>query len=375
MRRANVPVPALAAVAAVLAGCGYTGAPQPPALLRPERVRDLAAAQRGSKIDVTFILPEETTEGLPIERPPDIEMRIGPGPDPWDQAMWAASSERIPVPAWQPLRTPPAAARVRSKSTAGKNMGAAGASGGMTAAQLRRAARQTAAATTAERRQWYSREIAIDAAAYTGKPAVIGVKVHGPKGRDDGWSFVTLNVLPPLPVPQSVTPSDARNAVHLQWTAAAPQFRIFRKRPADADWTQIGESTQPAFDDATAGYGSAWEYSVESVRQAGEKWLESERSGTVTFTPQDRFAPEQPTGLSVIAGAATIELSWNSVTDADLAGYRVYRGGVKIADGLAAAVYSDKDVTAGSHYVYQVSAVDQAGNESERSAAQEITMQ
>jgi fibronectin type 3 domain-containing protein len=80
-------------------------------------------------------------------------------------------------------------------------------------------------------------------------------------------------------------------------------------------------------------------------------------------------------GLSAIAGAATIELSWNSVTDADLAGYRVYRGGVKIADGLTAAVYSDKDVTAGSRYVYQVSAVDQAGNESERSAAQEITMQ
>jgi hypothetical protein len=373
MRRAIVLVPALAAMAAVLVGCGYTGEPKPPALLRPERVRDLAAAQRGSKINITFVLPQETTEGLPIERPPDIEMRIGVGPDPWDEAKWLASSSRIPVPAWEPLRTPSSAGREVAKNIRGT--GAAGASGGMTAAQKRRAARQTAAATMAQRQNWYSRQIAIDSAAYTGKSAVIGVKVHGPKGRDDGWSFVPLRVLPPLPVPQSVTPSDARDAVHLRWTAEAPQFRIFRKRPADADWTQIGESTKPAYDDPTAGYGSAWEYSVESVRQAGEKWLESERSETVTFTPQDRFAPEQPTGLSVIAGAATIELSWNSVTAADLAGYRVYRGGVKIADGLAAAVYSDKAVTAGSRYVYQVSAVDQAGNESERSAAQEITMQ
>jgi hypothetical protein len=363
-------VPALAAMAAVLTGCGYTGDPKPPAMRRPERVRDLAAGQRGSKIHVTFILPQETTEGLPIERPPDIEMRIGPGPEPWDETKWVANSARIPVPAWEPLRTPSASAR-----QVAKNIGAAGASGGMTAAQLRREARQTAAATVAQRREWYSRDIAIDAAPYTGKTELIGVKLHGPKGRDDGWSFVTLDVLATLPVPQNVTPSDARSAVHLQWTAEAPQFRIFRKRPAEPDWTQIGESTKPEYDDATAGYGNAWEYSVESVRKAGERLLESERSEAVTFTPKDRFAPEQPAGLSAIAGAATIELSWNSVTDADLAGYRVYRGGVKIADGLTAAVYSDKDVTAGSHYVYQVSAVDQAGNESEKSAAQEITMQ
>jgi len=370
MRSAIVLVPALAAMAAILSGCGYAGDPKPPAMRRPERVRDLAAAQRGSKINITFILPQETTEGLQIERPPDVEMRIGPGPDPWDEAKWAANSDRIPVPAWEPLRSPAAAAR-----EVAKNIGAKGASGGMTAAQMRRAARQTAAATLQQRHEWYSRDISIDAAAYTGKAVVIGVKVHGPKGRDDGWSFVNLSVLPPLPVPQNVTPSDARNAVHLQWTAEAPQFRIFRKKPAEADWTQIGESTQPAFDDAAAGYGSAWEYSVQSVRQAGTGVLESDRSMTVTFTPKDRFAPEQPTGLSVIAGAMTIELSWNGVTDADLAGYRVYRGGVKIADGLTAAVYSDKDVTAGSRYVYQVSAVDQAGNESEKSAAQEITMQ
>jgi hypothetical protein len=370
MRSAIVLVPMLAAMAAVLAGCGYAGDPKPPAMRRPERVRDLAAAQRGSKINVTFILPQETTEGLKIERPPDVEMRIGPGPDPWDEARWVANSNRVPVPAWEPLKSPSAGAR-----TAAKSIGAAGASGAMTAAQMRRAARETAAATVAQRREWYSRDIAIDAAAYTGKAVVIGVKVHGAKGRDDGWSFVNLDVLPPLPVPRNVTPSDARNAVHLQWTAAAPQFRIFRKKPADADWKQIGESTQPSFEDATAGYGSAWEYSVQSVRQAGSAVTEGERSATVTFTPKDRFAPEQPTGLSAVAGAMTIELSWNGVTDTDLAGYRVYRGGGKIADGLTAPVYSDKDVTAGSRYVYQVSAVDQAGNESEKSAPQEITMQ
>jgi hypothetical protein len=374
MRRAMVLVPALAAlamVAAVLAGCGYAGEPKPPAQWRPERVTNLGAAQRGSKIEVTFILPQQTTEGLRIERPPDVELRIGTGPDPWDEAAWAANSERIPVPAWEPLPSPAEAAEAAAKS-----IGAAGGSGARaTAAERRRAVRQAVAATAAERRGWYSRNIGIDAAAYTGKSVVIGVKVHGRKGRDDGWTFTTLDVLPPLPTPQNITAADARNAVHLEWTGAAPQFRVFRKRPADEEWTQIGEAEQPAFDDPTAGYGSAWEYSVEAVQQAGEKRVESERSAPVTFTPKDLFAPEQPGGLAAVAGAVTIELSWNSVTDADLAAYRVYRGGVKIADGLAAAVYSDKDVTAGSRYAYQVSAVDQAGNESEKSAAAEVTMQ
>ncbi|HVW08550.1 MAG TPA: hypothetical protein VHC90_08210 [Bryobacteraceae bacterium] len=375
MRPAIVLLPALAAMASLLAGCGYTGDPKPPALRRPERVRDLAAEERGSKIDVTFILPQDTTEGLPIEQTPDIEMRIGVGPDPWDEAKWVTNSSRIPVPAWEPLSTPGAAARSIGKSIRARSNGATGASGGMTAAQRRRTARQTAEATATERREWYSRDIEIDAAPYVGKPTVIGVKVHGPKGRDDGWSFINLDVLPPLPIPQNVTPSDARNAVHLQWTAAAPQFLIFRKRPEDTDWTQIGETTKPEYDDATAGYGKPWEYSVQSVQKIGERSVESGQSPAVTFTPKDRFPPEQPMGLSAIAGASTIELSWNSVTDADLAGYRVYRGGVKIADGLQSPVYSDKDVTAGSRYVYQVSAVDQAGNESEKSEAAEVTMQ
>jgi fibronectin type 3 domain-containing protein len=267
------------------------------------------------------------------------------------------------VPAWQPLSLAAPA-------------GAAGSSGSvLTTAGQRKAVRQAAAAAAVARREWYSRSIEIDAAPFAGKTVTIGVKAHGPKGRDDGWSFVTLEVVPPLPVPQNLVVKDVKNAVHLEWAANASQFRIFRKRTTDGDWTQIGESTRPSFDDATAGYGTAWDYSAVSVRQAGEKWIESERSATASFTPKDRFAPEQPGGLSAIAGAATIELSWNSVQDTDVAGYRVYRGGVRIADGLQAAVYSDKDVSAGSRYVYEVSAVDQAGNESVRSAAAEVTMQ
>ena len=70
-----------------------------------------------------------------------------------------------------------------------------------------------------------------------------------------------------------------------------------------------------------------------------------------------------------------MELVWDRVADTDLAGYRVYRNGAKIADALTTPAYSDKDVTVGSKYSYQVSAVDQAGNESGKCAAMEVTME
>lgn len=363
MRSATGLLFVLGGAAVVLSGCGYTGDPKAPALRRPERVANLTAVERGSKIVVTFVLPAETTDDLPIKTPPDVEMRIGPGPDPWEEDAWVAHSDRIPVPAWEPMH-----------SAVPKRRGAVAASGS-TASLKRKAAKQTAVAAAAARMEWYSRNIEIDAAKYVGKPVLIGVKVHGPKGRDDGWSFVTLEVLPVLPVPLDVKAADAPNAIHLQWTAAAPAFRIFRKLPADAEWTQIGESSQASFDDTTFTYGKTWEYYIQSIRKTGTGFLESERSETISFAPTDKFPPGTPAGLSAIAGTQTIELSWNNVTDADLAGYRVYRGGVKIADGLQSAVYSDKDVSAGSRYRYEVSAVDQAGNESARSNVIEITME
>jgi fibronectin type 3 domain-containing protein len=48
---------------------------------------------------------------------------------------------------------------------------------------------------------------------------------------------------------------------------------------------------------------------------------------------------------------------------------------VKVAEGLQTPSFSDKDVVAGSKYSYQVSAVDQAGNESAKSVAADATME
>ncbi|HJZ96915.1 MAG TPA: hypothetical protein VKE70_10450, partial [Candidatus Solibacter sp.] len=72
------------------------------------------------------------------------------------------------------------------------------------------------------------------------------------------------------------------------------------------------------------------------------------------------------------AGPASNELSWDPNTEPDLAGYRVYRaigGGQfeKLADLSPVPAYSDKAIQKGVEYRYAVTALDRAGNESQKS--------
>ncbi len=90
----NLGPPTLAA-AVLLAGCGYIGPPQAPALDIPSRVTDLRAVEYGENIRVEFTLPPLTTEGLPLTSVRSVELRaavsggtpsifdvpaVGPGP-------------------------------------------------------------------------------------------------------------------------------------------------------------------------------------------------------------------------------------------------------------------------------------------------------
>ena len=87
-------LPALAASLAV--GCGYVGEPQPPLANIPSRVTDLAAKQHGGRIVVEFTVPRTTTEGMTIKSPLELDLRIGPGGDPFQEGTWAASATAAP---------------------------------------------------------------------------------------------------------------------------------------------------------------------------------------------------------------------------------------------------------------------------------------
>jgi fibronectin type 3 domain-containing protein len=177
-----------------------------------------------------------------------------------------------------------------------------------------------------------------------------------------------------LPTPQGLVATNAPDAVHLEWHAGAPEFRISRKLEDEANWTQIGTSTKPSYTDSTIEYGKTYQYLVISVEKTGSTYAQSELSDPATIKPKDTFPPAIPAGLSAVPGSRSIELVWDRNTEKDFASYRVFRGGQQIAEGVTAPAYSDRDVKPGAKYTYQVSALDNAGNESARSPAAEAVI-
>jgi hypothetical protein len=309
----------LGAVSLSLAGCGYVGDPLPPALNLPVRVTDLAAVERGTKIVIQFTIPKVTTENLRIKGEPDIEIRIGPYDSPFITDNWVRDSDLVPVTPGQPVEVP--------------------------------------------------------AAKYYGKTVVIGLNARGPSGRSAGWSnFQPLSVVPALPTPEGLEATDAPDAVHLEWHAGAPGFRIFRKLVSDPDWAQIGTSPNTIYTDSTIEYGKTYEYYVQAIEKTPNGDAESEISAVKTFKPGDHFGPAVPADVSAVPGTRSIDLVWQRNTEKDFASYAVYRDGRKIAEGVTAPAYSDRDVKPGTTYRYEVSSVDAAGNESAKSSPVEAVI-
>jgi hypothetical protein len=87
----------------------------------------------------------------------------------------------------------------------------------------------------------------------------------------------------------------------------------------------------------------------------------------------DVVVPHQPLGLTALNGFGEVELSWNSNAEPDVDHYNIYRAisgdTASLHDEISApdTTYDDTDVVLYTTYVYWVSAVDGAGNESELS--------
>lgn len=295
----------------LLAGCGYVGETLPPALNLPVRIVNLSAVERGSKIVIQFTAPVKTTEGMVLKQPPEFDLRIGPSLD---------SARRLPnVPNGKPI--------VRIETPAA---------------------------------EWY------------GKDVVIGVKALNSRGRDAGWSnLVTLAVIPAPATPGALRVENVAAGVRLTWSGQGGAFRVFR-RDASGSPALLATADKPVFTDTTSEYGKSYRYFVQAIAKAGDAQAESEPSEEVTITPEDKFAPAVPTGLSAVISTKSIELVWDRNTEPDLAGYHVFRamadGPLQLLTGtLDAPSYSDSKVESGMKYRYAVSAIDKLSNESAQS--------
>ena len=303
-----------------LVGCGYPGETAPPALRRPVQIVDLAALERGSRIYVSFAVPTKTTEGLPLKDAPGLELRVGPLPaGSWNTDAWLGTAARVP--------------------------------------------------SDSIKIEHHRASADFPAGPFVGRPVVIAVRATGPKGASLGWSnFENLPVVAPLPTPQGVAIKDVQDAVRLDWHAAAPEYRVFRRESGMVEWQLAGSTPKPFFVDTEIAYGKEYEYFVQSVEKSGDRYAESDLSETVKFKPVDRFPPATPAGLTAVVGTRSVELLWERSPEKDFSSYRVFRDGKMVFEGGSGPSFSDHDVVAGRKYFYQVTAVDAAGNESPRSA-------
>ncbi|MEO8372486.1 MAG: hypothetical protein ABI806_25085 [Candidatus Solibacter sp.] len=310
----------------VLSSCGYVGDPLPPLANVPSNVTDLAAIQRGAVIVVQFTVPVKTTEGQPIPPPLELDLRAGTA-DHFEENQWAADARKFPAPE---LKGPTA-------------------------------------------------RYELPAASFGGKEIILGVR--SALGRkQSGWSnFVIVPVVPAPEAPSGLAYTPAPQGVRLTWQGRGGAFRVFRKF-GDTPFERVAEVTASEWTDVSAEIGKTYVYIVQSIVKLGNaREAESDFSANLSVIPSDTFPPAAPQNLQGSSSPNSAELNWDRNLEDDLASYRVYRAEgdgafEKLADVSAIPSYSDRKAVAGKTYRYVVTALDQAGNESPRSAPVTVIM-
>jgi len=347
---------------AVLCGCGMPGAPQPPSLHLPDRVGDLAAVRTGSQVALTWTMPKRDTDKVPLKG--DVTVRVC------------------------------------------RNEGAT--TGCAAAATLKLAPESHGSFTDA-----------LPQALTEGAPRVLSyfVELDNVRGRSAGLSNGAQVLAGEAPTAVTGLAAEMRrDGVLLQWVpapAAEPPVavRLVRRmvsppattqaksaegpvapRPEPAERTLLVEPSandDQALDNSIE-FGATYEYRAQRVAHVtvGSERLElaGPLSDPVRIAAINVFPPAVPRGLAAVATAGAeragpaIDLNWQPGAEADLAGYVVYRRETNAESGwqrispaqpVPAPYFHDANVQPGHTYRYAVSAVDQQGHESARSAEAE----
>ena len=353
---------------AVLFSCGAPGVPIPPALELAKPVTDLRAARKGDKVYLAWTVPAKTTDRQTVRHPGTTRV---------------CRSLKVPlVDCKNPAAEIPAAQFPLPGSESAK--------AGTPAAKVQ--ANYTDILPQELQKQDPTADI------------TYAVSVQNERGRSAGLSNqVQIPSAPTLPPPDHFRADVRSDGVLLSWDcpsapaasdAIAHKMRIYRReqgkqtdaKVTDANLTDCAQ-TQPAsqqseFLDQTLEWEKHYDYRatvVTVVSGSGKPEVEVEGDDTpaIAVFAHDVFPPAAPTGMqavfSGVGQAPFVDLVWSPDTEADLAGYNVFRheeGGapVKLNSGpVKAPAFRDSNVQSGKKYFYSVSAVDERTNESAKS--------
>jgi len=341
------------ALCALLSGCAQTGPPLPPSLELPKPPSDLRATRKGNTVTLVWSEPVRTTDRQSVRYLGPTRICRSVKSDMTECGVQAGES---PAPqAIQPPGATPATPKVFT---------------------------DTLPATILEQNP-------------TGD-VVYAVEVLNRDQRGAGLSNrATVAALPTLAPPADFHAELTGSGVIFTWTnaSAAPaitgmtyRYRIYRRDEASGKETVASETPgelvgPPHAEDSGFEWEKTYLYHMVAVtvasRSGGDVQVEGDDSPPIRIIAHDVFPPAVPTGLQAVYSGegqkSFVDLIWAPVTDADLAGYNVYRreadgSPVKLnVDLVKSPSYRDSSVVSGKAYLYSVSAVDVRGNESARS--------
>jgi len=169
---------------------------------------------------------------------------------------------------------------------------------------------------------------------------------------------------PPAPPGGLATADVTSTSATLGWTASTDDVAVHHYE-VFADGALTGTTTGLSFGVAGLTCGTGHVLGVQARDAAGNVSTRSEITVTTVACPvADTQPPSAPANLRVTATAETsIGLAWDAATDdVGVAGYKVFNGGVFVADVTAGTSSALTGLKCGTSYLIEVSAFDAAGN-------------
>ncbi len=359
------------------------GAPQPPSLHLPERVSDLSAGRAGDEVTLSWTMPKRNTDRILLKG--SIEARICRKESAENECAAAGTVKFAPGADATFTETLPAAlarGAPRALTYFVELDNAKGRSAGLSNGAVIPAG-AAPAAVEGLRAQMRRNGVLLE-----WKPAAEEESTAG-NGEEESETVRLKRTL--LTPPEKKKEKSGANPL-----AAAPE-------PAEQNLMVTSGAGQGRALDEDIRFGESYAYRAQRVTEVtvrGEKLeLDGQLSAPVRIDAVQEFPPAVPTGLAAVATAgengapAAIDLSWQPNTEPDLSGYAVYRhevaagseaakagesaGGwerISGAQPVAGPEFHDANVVPGHTYAYAVSAIDQEGHESARSAEAQETV-
>ncbi len=349
-----------------LQGCGMAAAPQPPSLHLPRPVHDLNAERIGNRVQLTWTMPKETTDGQKIIRPVSARICVQTTGSACTTVGIVDAAPGKPASFHPILSSQLAQGPLRvifyQVFTLSPQRRTAGASN--TASTLAGIAPSPVTGLTA-----------------TTVPQGVLLQWHpafAPSASDAGATYqIVRTLVAPAPATE---PASTSTATHRDSLAA--NLRSSKLASPTQQTFVVNTGTTNAALDTSMQWNATYAYTVARVQQrtpaqpgTSPVRITGEPSAAVTLLARDTFPPDAPQRLVAVVVSGTpplVDLSWSPSLASDFAHYQVDRRDLSSTAAptplaspvLVTPAFRDTSVVPGHRYAYSVRALDTSGNAS-----------